>query len=135
MRVREIKENILISNNKKLISWIYVNFSLQNSIGESIHKLNSLKRLERDTVIFAIARMEQIEASYDSSKHIGILVSVIVFLYSIYKVLIPENFVILLLLPLLFFVILNWRRERKVYQAAVYFKRLMLEVKEYQKGN
>lgn len=135
MKVRDIKENILLSNNKKLTEWINVNFSIGNSVGESLNHFNTLKQLDKKIVIFAIARMEQIEASYDTSKYIAFFISIIVFCYSIYTVFLPEKFVILLILPTLFYVLSNWKKERKIYQTAVYFKNLMIGIKEYQKEN
>ncbi|MEY8346437.1 hypothetical protein [Niallia circulans] len=133
MRIKEIREAILKKSNVELNKWIRQSFSLNNSVHEAMNISESLRKLDDRTLMYGIARMEQIETGYDHSKYSAPLVALLAAWFGIYTQVVPKvvSFLLFSLFILCFCVYSS--RTRKKREAAVYFKSLLIQIKESKK--
>lgn len=135
MRVEVINEALLKKSNTKLIKWIFKNFSLKNSKPEAIDLLESLKRLDDRILIYGIARMEQIETGFDQSKYMPPTIAILAAWFGQYIQVAPKIISFLLFSILIMYILAYIKRTRKSREAAVYFKSLLIQIKESKKAS
>lgn len=133
MSVKEIKNIVLTSKNKELKEYINKSFAFNQSTHSLMNRLADLKKVDDNTLIYGIARMDQIETDYDHSKHLPSQLVILGLMFGIYITIFPSWIVFLLGSIVSLLILWTMTQERKVRRAAVYFRSLLIQVKESRK--
>ena len=133
MTVKKFKVAIMKKGNKDLGNFIYENFGEKRSANEKTNNLQILKMLPNDVLIFGIARMEQIETDYDHSKYFPSLIAILGIMFGIYKLVLNEYWVFYLGTGASLFLLWSMKKERRIRAGAVYFRSLLIQIKDLKK--
>lgn len=130
MKVIELKEAILKNSNIELKEFITENFGTKLDIHQLKNNLQTLKKLDEDTLTMGIARMDQIETDYDHSKYLPSILTIVGLMFGIY-VTIFNSWIVLVLGTLICLAILNTMyQERKIRRSSVYLRSILTQIKE-----
>jgi hypothetical protein len=87
MKVRDLRNRIILDTDDKLIKFIDQEFAQNNS--NSVHKvrsnINTLSKLDVDILNYGVSRMNKIEDSNDYSKFAAVLVTLLISLIAAYS--------------------------------------------------
>ncbi|MYL44603.1 hypothetical protein GLV94_03010 [Virgibacillus halodenitrificans] len=133
MRVEKIKNAILKNKNKDLMGFVGEQFGNNRSVHEIMNHLQTLKKLNDNTLMLGIARMDQIETDYDHSKFLPSLLAITGIMFGIYVKTLDLVLVFILASFLSIALLYIMKKERRMRANAVYFRSLLIQVKEAKK--
>lgn len=133
MNVEDLKEIILTSKEKVLKKYLTWHFGENQSVRSLMHNLEEIKKLDENTILYGIARMNQIEAKFDQSKYFAALVTILSSMMLIYRQLFHISLVMIIATVSWLLIIKIFMLEKQTRTVAVYFRSLLEQVKELKK--
>lgn len=133
MNVEDLKEIILTSKEKVLKKYLTWHFGENQSVRSLMNNLEEIKKLDENTILYGIARMNQIEAKFDQSKYFAALVAILSSMILIYRELFNIYFLLVFATVSWLLVIRIYMVEKQTRTVAVYFRSLLEQVKELKK--
>lgn len=130
MKVKEINNAILKSSNKEIKEFVNKYFGKNQSASDIMNHFQTLKKLKDDILILGIARMDQIETDYDHSKFLPSLLAIAGIMFGIYAKTLNIVLVFILATILSLSLIFTIRGERRIRATAVYFRSLLIQIKQ-----
>lgn len=98
MNSEDIRDILLNSSEKDIVTNFQTIFGLKNGSSNSIIHLNEIRKLSLSTITLGIARMEKIEQELDYSKYMPFLIALLAIYIGIFN---SIEFEINLLMPLI----------------------------------
>ncbi|PWU68792.1 hypothetical protein [Gracilibacillus dipsosauri] len=136
MNSEDIRDILLNSSEKDIVTNFQTIFGLKNGSSNSIIHLNEIRKLSLSTITLGIARMEKIEQELDYSKYMPFLIALLAIYIGIFN---SIEFEINLLMPLInligfgiFFLLFIKSIKKGVDRraSAIYLKSILQQVKE-----